>query len=110
MNEDFSKWFESIMYRPIDPFLMKHFKDMNDEVRKNKIINFSEEVKNGMKLFRNKKIIITGLIYNSESQIQYIRNWFNLVQSLCYECHIVIVENNSKDNTKSIIQKYFILG
>jgi hypothetical protein len=104
MNDDFQKWFESIMYRPIDPFLMKHFKDMNDEVRKNKIINFSEEAKNGMKLFRNKKIIITGLIYNSESQIQYITEWFNIVKSLCYECHIVIVENNSKDNTRKFCE------
>ena len=100
MSSDFKKWFEKIMYRPIDPFLMKHYKDMNDEIRRNQIINYSEEVKNGMKIFKRKKIIITGLIYNAESQIQYLIEWFNTLKTLCEECHFVIVENNSKDNTR----------
>ena len=56
MNNEFKKWFESIMYRPIDPFLYKHYKNMNDEIRKNQIINYSEEVKNGMKIFKKKKV------------------------------------------------------
>ena len=54
MNDEFEKWFETIMYRPIDPFLYKHYKDMNDEVRRNHILDYNEEVKNGMKLFRKK--------------------------------------------------------
>ena len=55
MNDEFEKWFETIMYRPIDPFLYKHYKDMNDEVRRNHILDYSEEVKNGMKILKKKK-------------------------------------------------------
>ena len=100
MNNEFKKWFESIMYRPIDPFLYKHYKDMNDEIRKNQILNYSEEVKNGMKLLKKKKIIVTGLIYNAQSQIKPLMEWFNSLKTLCKECHMVIVENNSTDNTR----------
>ena len=106
MKENIEDFFQMNLFRPIDPFLKEYYSTKNIEISKNQILDYSEEVKHGMRILKSKKIIVTGLIYNAESQIEYLKKWYSTLKSLCKECHMVIVENNSTDRTREFCKKW----
>jgi hypothetical protein len=100
-REDYPKIFESLIRRPIDPITDRYLKKLKEKnLITNDILSYSTEVDSGRKLMKKKKIVVAGLVYNAEKLVPGLEKWFNDLQKLCKECHIVIVENNSKDNTR----------
>ena len=104
MEKGIQDLFQQKLYRPIDKFNLEYCQNKNKVFLYNEYDNYANEVQKGMKELRKKKIIVAGLIYNAESQISYLKEWFESLKSLCQECHIVIVENNSVDRTREFCQ------
>lgn len=104
MTNNIETLFLKELYRPIDNYNLQYCENKNQVFLYNEYMNYANEVKKGMKLLGKQKIIVTGLIYNAESQISFLRKWFNELKLLCKECHIVIVENNSVDRTREFCQ------
>lgn len=104
MTDNIETLFLKELYRPIDSYNLQYCENKNKVFLYNEYMNYANEVKKGMKLLGKQKIIVTGLIYNAESQISFLRKWFNELKLLCKECHIVIVENNSVDRTREFCQ------
>lgn len=104
--ENINKLFQQKVYREIDPYTLQYCHNKNPSLMETEIINYGNEIKKGMKMLKNKKIIVTGLIYNAESQIKPIQNWFNDLKTLCGDCYMVIVENNSVDRTREFCEAW----
>lgn len=104
MEKKIQDLFQKNIYRPIDAYNLQYCQNKNLDLVYKEYEKYTNEVHDGMKQMKNKKIIVAGLIYNAESQIPHLREWFNNLKLLCYECHIVIVENNSVDRTRDFCQ------
>lgn len=104
MEQKIEKLFQEKLYRPIDKYNLQYCQNKNLNLLYNEYENYVSDVQKGMNTLKNKKIIVTGLIYNAESQIAQLQKWFNDLKTLCDECHIVIVENNSVDRTRDYCQ------
>ena len=108
MERRYYKKFESLLHRPVDPFrklCIQNNRSFNHNIE-NDIEQFFNNVKLGMRIMKRKKIVVTGLIYNAESQVSYLRQWFETLKTLCLQCHIVIVENNSIDDTRLLLENW----
>ena len=101
-----SQAFEKLFFRPIDPFREKCFQSMSDKDSLELIQNYHQEMKVGYQNLAQKKVIVTGLIYNAQQQIPRLQNWFETLKTHCKECHIVIVENNSIDFTRQACEAW----
>lgn len=99
--ENYEKLFKNLVKRPIDPITQNYFKKISKKnIIVNDILHYSNEVNSGRKILKQKDIIVTGLVYNAESLVPKMEEWFNHLTKLCSSCHIVIVENNSVDRTR----------
>jgi hypothetical protein len=98
--------FRTLIYRPIDPFWNLCLKNIDESRHLIHIEEYHSRVKKGMNIFKDKKIIITGLIHNAQSQIQPLQIWFDTISNLCLDCHIVMVENNSIDQTRYYCEEW----
>ena len=63
MKENIEDFFQMNLFRPIDPFLKEYYSTKNIEISKNQILDYSEEVKHGMRILKSKKIIIPTTIF-----------------------------------------------
>ena len=100
MNHIIEKEFEARFHRPVDIFRKRCYENIDIDIARLKINNYFNEMKRGMKSMQTKSIVIAGLIHNAEQQIRPMKMWFDEMKKLCKSCHIVIVENNSIDNTE----------
>ena len=98
--------FHSLLYRPIDIVHLNYFKNITPSKIENKIYVYSRQVIKGYHYLKNQKIVVAGLLYNAESQVEYLKSWFNELKLVCKECVFAIVENNSQDNTRMYLQKW----
>jgi hypothetical protein len=98
--------FENLLFRPVDPFWKLCLKQMKSVQQHSTIDEYYRRVKRGMNILKDKKIVVTGLIHNADSQIPLIKEWFNSLESLCQEAHMVILENNSIDNTRYYCEEW----
>lgn len=106
-RENYQKLFLHLIKRPIDPITDKYFKkQIEKNIIVNDILNYSNEVNSGKKILKEKKIIVTGLLYNAESLVSKLEDWFQDLKKICKDCHIVIVENNSVDRTRFYLQNW----
>ena len=101
-----SEAFEKLFFRPIDPFREKCLQSMSEKDSLALIQNYHQEMKIGYQSLAQKKIIVTGLIYNAQQQIPRLQKWFETLKTHCKECHIVIVENNSIDFTRQACEAW----
>lgn len=100
---EFGEMFSSLVFRPIDIINHNYYKTMDLGRAIKNIQIYGNQIVEGYKFMKNKKIVVCGLLYNAESQIKYLENWFNELKLLCKSCVFVIVENNSKDATRKLL-------
>ena len=105
-NFSIEEKFKSLIYRPMDSYWNLCLKNLEKSRHLTQIEEYHSRVKKGINIFKNKRIIITGLIHNAESQIEPLQSWFHTLSNLCMDCHIVIVENNSIDQTRVFCEKW----
>jgi len=67
---------------------------------------FDNLVKYGMNKMKSQSVVICGLVRDVESQIPYIIQKVERVANLFQKYKILIVENDSKDNTRSLLLKW----
>lgn len=86
-------------------------------VRTGKESSLNEKIVKGRNLAKNKRIIITGLLRDSSKNIKYIRKKIEKIGSAFKDYKVIIVENNSSDDTrekllewKNLSNKVTILG
>ncbi len=59
-----------------------------------------------MKEIKKKNIVFLGLIKNSENTLKYFLNFYLKIKKKYNNCYLIIGENDSKDNTKEILNKF----
>ncbi len=96
----FGSIFQAIVYRPIDIIHYNYFKKMPMEQSLKKLQMYGKQIIQGYKFLKNKKIVVCGLLYNAESQVSYLESWFEELKLICKDCVMVVVENNSVDETR----------
>lgn len=111
-NGDQIKWlklYEENVGRQADPVTTKYYNSRMiyglDQVVKD-IMNYTSEVYEGRLYMSKQSILITGLLCNAESNIINIRAWFNQLAIHCKDVQFIIVENNSSDNTRALLQEW----
>jgi hypothetical protein len=68
-------------------------------------IDFSQYTE-GLNWLKSKKVIIAGLIRNGEDNIEFIKHNIKKVESIFKDYHVLIVENDSTDNTRSLLLEW----
>jgi hypothetical protein len=103
---------------PLVQFFMKHFNREPDllsslyyhnisEMQMNKeLILYKNKVDIGKDFLKTKKIILTGLIRNKISNINYLKLFYNDLKNYCNKIIFIIVENDSDDNTRIELLKW----
>lgn len=103
-HDNYEKLFRDLIKRPIDPVTLRYYKKIKQKnVIVNDILQYSKEIESGRQILQQKNVIVAGLVYNAETLVPKIEKWFNDLTKLCATCHIVIVENNSIDNTSEYL-------
>ncbi len=59
-----------------------------------------------MKEIKKKNIVFLGLIKNSENTLKYFLNFYLKIKKKYNNCYLIIGENDSKDNTKEILNNF----
>ena len=112
-NEKQLKWlqiYEEEVGRQADPITKKYYNsrimvDGFDIIITN-IKKYAVEVEEGKAYMYEQSILVTGLLCNAESNIINIKNWFDRISKYCKDIQFIIIENNSSDNTRQVLQDW----
>lgn len=61
---------------------------------------YNRNVQHGVKCMKNKKVVICGMLRDAEKRVSAIKNRVGKMGSMFKEYTVLIVENDSKDNTR----------
>lgn len=89
-----------------DPIIKNYFANLNDKLILAQLNIYYEQVKKGENFVSNKKIIIAGLIRNAEKNIYFLKKIYEKIKKICLETVFIIVENDSKDNTRKYLLEW----
>jgi hypothetical protein len=64
---------------------------------------YERTVKQGYEVMKTKKVVFAGLLQNAMQILPDLVKRFDYIKSFFAECHLVIFENDSKDNTREFI-------
>lgn len=67
---------------------------------------FSDKFQKGKKIARDQKVIITGLVRDVSDKIPFIKKKVESVGSQFKDYRVLIVENDSKDDTRDLLLKW----
>lgn len=68
---------------------------------------YEERVYNGEKIMRRLKVAIVTLARDIEHVFPYTKARIEQLQKMFYHAEVIIVENDSKDNTKKLLKKWY---
>lgn len=86
--------------RSPDPIILKYYQNRNENIILTDISVYKNQVDLGRNIVKNKKLILTGLIRNAESNIPYLKTLYSNFKKICKHIVFIIVENDSSDNTR----------
>ena len=102
----FNQYFQKLLHRPIDIINYNFYKKKMFSKKEHDILKYSDKVSSGLEILKTKTIIVCGLIYNAEKQVSFIKNWISDLEKICKSVHVVIVENNSVDRTRELLNEW----
>jgi len=113
-KEQVNQEFFRVLFRAIDPIHLRYYSLKTKEMSNKKAVDFiskdvqqyRREVDDTRRVLKNKTIVIAGLIMNGASQITEMRRRCMDMVVLFKDYRIVIVENNSIDNTREMLLKW----
>jgi hypothetical protein len=100
---DMSLWFHEEFGRDIDPIASEYYRRLDADTSKKQFRDYASRVKRAMERAKNETIVIAGLVRNSETTIDPMRRMLAPLLAGFRDYRIVIVENNSVDDTRDLL-------
>jgi hypothetical protein len=79
---------------------MNYYHDKHPKIIENDLVIYLNQVKNGQEIAKQQKLVLAGLIRNSQMNIPFIKKFYNDLKMQFLDSVFLIVENNSIDETR----------
>lgn len=93
-------FYESSFYRKPDPVTTLYYSTMSIPQMNQELDHYKLKVEAGKKLAHSQHILLTGLIRNNSGNIGFIQHFVKELRSHFASVQLLMVENNSDDNTR----------
>lgn len=105
-RQNMTTLFQKYLDRPADPVFLGLYRQKTWKEIEADLSHYSRQVQRGRDYVQNKKIVIAGLIRDSAHQLEFLRSFFEEIRSCCQDCVLLLVENDSRDETRKHLQEW----
>ena len=92
--------------RHMDPVFEKFYEKKSMNFIRQDVNRYRQQVREGQDYMKHSKVVVTGLIRNCMEQVPRLQEFFESFQQMCQQCVILLVENDSADDTRQRLYEW----